>query len=336
MGILRIDGIVGDMFNTAEDIRFQVEEMNMAPNDELHIYIQSEGGSVFEGFKIYNYLRTLPQTVFTHGNGLIGSIATLLMLAAKKENTFISEVSMFMVHRAIDNRGGNQDELAKAAEVLNSIDEILISVYSERTGMSRDAIEVMMADTTWLSGEQAVKQGFVGQLENTIPVEAVAKAQFEYINQKSMGFTESLKRFINKAEPTAEQLAKAAKIKADEHEEDEEKKAKIKADEHEEDEDKDMKKALAEALAENVALKEQIAELSAGQSAIVEALIENEEKQAADIEAKVTSQFEALVTGLKKSTGQVVVGDSKKHVYQPQNVAFKDRLADIGKNTRQF
>ena len=317
MGILRIDGIVGDVFNTAEDIRFQVEEMNMSPTDELHIFIQSEGGSVFEGFKIYNYLRTLPQAVFTHGNGLIGSIATLLMLGAPKENTFISEVSMFMVHRAIDNRGGNQDELAKAQEVLNSIDEILISVYSERTGMSREAIEVMMADTTWLSGEQAVKQGFIGQLENTIPVEAVAKAQFEYINQKNMGlskkFEELTKRFVNKDESTAEQKAAAEKIIADATAASE-LEAKKKAEGDEDDDDKDNKKALAAALAENVLLKNQIAALAEDQGTIVEAieaLMEAEETQEATIEAKVKSQFEGLVTGLQKSNGQVIVGDSK-------------------------
>jgi len=197
---LRIDGIIGDVFNTAIDVREQVEAMNIPAGGQLDVIINSPGGNVFEGFAIYNYLRALPFKVTTDSESMAASISSLILLAADKDDSAISEVAAFMIHRAIAPSFGNKEDLEKQAEILGQIDETLISVYAERTGLARDTLEEMLSKETWLTGKEAFEMGFVGNQSNPIPAQAVANAHINKDNSKIMGLTSLLKRMTNSVE----------------------------------------------------------------------------------------------------------------------------------------
>jgi ATP-dependent protease ClpP protease subunit len=330
MAEIRIDGVIGDVFNTADDIRMQIEGLNLEKGDDLVVKINSQGGSVFEGYAIYNYLRTLPVNLYTVGEGLIGSIATLIFLAAPKENTSISEVSMFMIHRALSGEGGNQDELKKQSEILNTIDKTLITVYSDRTGIEPDEVEQMMANETWMSGKESVKLGFVKTLENPISAEVVAKAFNNHITTKNMSLKNLFATLRNEGE-TKKEEEEDVKVALTEEE--------IKKEEEEktalEEEEKKKLEEEEEAKAETVTM-EMFHELMEGVSKVasaVDTLMENSVEKAS-IEANIETKFTALVSGLKKSNNAPIVGESTAHTYVDNYAKHKAEMKVIENKTR--
>ncbi|MCK5610915.1 Clp protease ClpP, partial [Candidatus Pacearchaeota archaeon] len=117
---IRLDGIIGDWGNTSEEFNFNLDELDLQADDELLVKINSVGGSVIEGWGIYNRLVSLENKVTTRGEGIVASIASLILMAG---NTIeMSEVGALMIHRASNHVQGNAEDLEKAAEVLKTID----------------------------------------------------------------------------------------------------------------------------------------------------------------------------------------------------------------------
>lgn len=209
MKTIRINGIIGEEENSLDRFIARVEALQLEPNEPLRVVINSQGGSVFDGFGIYNFLVSLKNEVHTEIESLSASIATLVALAAKKENTSISELSQFMIHQASTGAQGNALELNKQAGILNSIDETLVSIYSRRTGMSRDEISALMAKETWMTSQQAVDLGFIGNIINTINSRMAALSN-NNINENNMTkLKDLLAKFTGSAEPAPAPAASA-------------------------------------------------------------------------------------------------------------------------------
>lgn len=207
MKTIRIDGIIGDWNNTTEEFQYRVNELGLEPGEELKVIINSPGGSVFEGFGIYNYLLSLQHKIITEVEGLAASIATLITFAAKKEDTYINHISLFMIHKASTGAHGNSDDLEKQAEILKTIDDTLISVYSARTGKTRKQVEDMLTVETWLGSEDAAKEGFFNKANiiNKIDARVAAQAIQSQINKNMTTFKEAYNKYFNKgAEPVVE------------------------------------------------------------------------------------------------------------------------------------
>jgi ATP-dependent protease ClpP protease subunit len=329
MGIkkLRIDGVIGDMFNTSEDIRLQIESLELKEDDVLEVTANSGGGSVFEGYGIYCLLKNLPNRVIMRGEGLIGSIMTLIFLAAEPDDTYINEVSMFMIHRALVGQGGNSEELEKQAEILKTIDATLIKVYAERTGISPDEIEQMMSKETWLSGADAVEMGFVKTLENPISAQAVADA-LSNLNTKQMSLKSLFGNFRNETEEDEKKKEEEAKAMSEEEKEEE-----LKAEEDEKEEE-DLKAETEEEEEEKVtmAMFNDLVNGISKVAAAVDSLMENQASQAS-IEAKVESKFTNLVEGLKKTNGVPKAGADIKDSYVDPYAKHRAAMKEIENKT---
>lgn len=316
---LRIEGVIGDVFNTAEDIRNRVDSLGLEPNEQLDVVINSAGGSVFEGFGIYNYFRSLDRPLTMTGDGLVGSIATLILSSAPKENTSLSEVSMFMIHRAVAPAIGNTEDLEKQAEILKTIDNTLIDVYSSRTGMDPKTIEQMMSEETWLSGREAFDQGFVGVLTNPIPAEAVAKAFVQLNNEKEMSLKTFFEKFRAEGEAPTEETTVATDQVIEEpqnktsNEDEEEKEKEMKKNEG--DHDKDKKNfvtreefdALSNSIDKFAEMMSQFLETAENSAKSQEAKMEEIQE---GITNKVESKFKAMVNSLPSSSNAPIVEET--------------------------
>ena len=193
---IRLDGIIGNWENTAEQFKERLNELNLDTNDELKVIINSPGGSVFDGFAIYNTLIALPNKITTKVEGLAASIATLIMLSG--ESVEMSDVSMLMIHNSSSFVEGNKEELEKQAETLAMIDSTLHKVYMNKTGESKNKINRWMEETTWFDSSEAKKIGFVDEIVDK--VDAHMAAQFKNVNKsKIMKLTDLFKNFLSDA-----------------------------------------------------------------------------------------------------------------------------------------
>jgi ATP-dependent Clp protease, protease subunit len=138
----------------------------------LNVHIHSQGGGVYDGLAIYNYLKALPQGVNTSSSGLVASIASIIFLAGKKESRSINATDNFLIHLPSAMNWGNAKDLEKTAKELRDIEDKLSTIYENETTLTKDeALELMKKDE-FLNVEFLKEKGFVNEI---IEFKAVAK-----------------------------------------------------------------------------------------------------------------------------------------------------------------
>lgn len=138
-----------------DDVKAILDEIN--DTNKLNIYINSGGGSVYAGLAIYNMLKRHKAYKTVYVDGIAASIASVIALAGDK--VIIPSNAYFMIHKAWTWGWGNGDEMRKLAETLDKIDEGILNTYKEnlREGVDIETIKQMVADETWMTGEEAAK-----------------------------------------------------------------------------------------------------------------------------------------------------------------------------------
>ena len=128
--------------------------------DTLDIDIHSPGGSVLDGYKLYNELLALRDrgVYVTAHITLAASMASVIAMAADK--VVMKKGGRMMIHEASGGTHGNAQELFTQAELLESISDEIANIYAERTGLDKEKVREMMKKETWLSADQAVELGF--------------------------------------------------------------------------------------------------------------------------------------------------------------------------------
>lgn len=134
------------------------ELREMQDVDEITVYINSYGGEVAEATAIYNQLKNHPAKVTTVCSGFACSAASVIFMAGRER--IMNKASRLMIHNAMVSARGNAGELRKAAEDLDSINELSITAYMDRVTISEEALRELMDRETWIKPEDAVAMGF--------------------------------------------------------------------------------------------------------------------------------------------------------------------------------
>ena len=160
-------------------------------SSDLTLHINSPGGSVLDGYAIYNQLRQSGKNITVNIDGMAGSIASVIAMAASTIN--ISEAGRIMIHNPTAGIKGDANMLASAAETLKNFESDLVKIYSKRTGQTPAAIRKMMNAETILNAKDAVKLGFADNIVNEIK----AVALFE---NNDMSLFDKLKEVLSTSE----------------------------------------------------------------------------------------------------------------------------------------
>lgn len=197
-----------DVIN-AKDIRESLESVT----DDIVIKLNSPGGDVFEGIEIYNYLKDHPSNVTVEVTGVAASAATFITAGA---NEVIMNVgTSLMIHEASTFTWGNKSDIQKTLNALETIDESILSIYSEKTGQSNEQLEEWMNEEKWFTADEAVEFGFANSVkkDNVESVEseesiediinskvAIAMAAFSNVLEKPIAKNISLVERLKKGE----------------------------------------------------------------------------------------------------------------------------------------
>lgn len=157
--------IVDDVYEDgvcALSIAYELEQLGEV--DEIDVYINSYGGSVAQGFSIYNQLKNHPAKVRTICNGFACSIASVIFLAG--DERIMQGASLLMIHNPFCMTMGNASELRKTADDLDKMAQVSIDLYCQTTGLDESTIKDMMDKETWLSASDALDLGFATEIAN--------------------------------------------------------------------------------------------------------------------------------------------------------------------------
>ncbi|GGJ48508.1 ATP-dependent Clp protease proteolytic subunit [Virgibacillus kapii] len=121
----------------------------------INLYINSPGGSVFEGLAIYNMLKRHKAHVNVQVDALAASISSVIAMAG--DTIYMPKNSMLMIHNAWTIAVGNSADLRKMADDLDRISQSSMQSYLEKAGdkLSEDKLKEMLDAETWLSADEA-------------------------------------------------------------------------------------------------------------------------------------------------------------------------------------
>ncbi len=147
---------------------------------EITIRMHSYGGDAGVSNIIHNRLRELSRngiklTCVVDGVAMSGG--SLIMCAC--DNVQVNPSSLIMIHKCWTFLFGgyNADELRQQADQNDAWDKMQVSIYKRKTGLSDTIISHMMADTTYMTGREAVEKKFADVLiEEAEPVNIAASA----------------------------------------------------------------------------------------------------------------------------------------------------------------
>ena len=166
---IEILGEISEGYNSFNNFKTKIDE---AKGQDIELFINSGGGSITEGIAMADLISTYPNSTTTTGIGLVGSIATVVLLAGKKVK--MTENSFMMIHRPWSYSIGNSEELEATAELLDKMEEKLLDIYvnavNKRKGEEmnlRKKIKKMMAAETWMTAEEAKDFGFIDEIVKT-------------------------------------------------------------------------------------------------------------------------------------------------------------------------
>jgi ATP-dependent protease ClpP protease subunit len=168
---------------------------------DFSLRVNSPGGSVMEGYAIYNYFTGKGIRPKVYVDGFCGSIATVIACCGE---VVMPENAIYMIHNPSSFVWGEKKDMLKEADVLAKIEEGIVSIYRHKSGLSEDKIKEMMDDETWLSAKEAKALGFCDEVSS--PVDATMKFDLEKYFSK---VPENLKRRHNVVKDFLMKKAKA-------------------------------------------------------------------------------------------------------------------------------
>lgn len=177
---INIYDIVGEDWWTGQGMTAKIVSAVLRKNKgkEVTVNINSPGGDFFEGLAIYNLLKEHDAPVTVRVVGMAASAASVIAMAG---NTIkIAEAGFFMIHNAWHVCVGNKHDMTERAQTLAQFDESMVGIYSKKTGIDRDEITTMMDKETWISGADAVDQGFATQFLDSDELDAPDDAGAKY------------------------------------------------------------------------------------------------------------------------------------------------------------
>lgn len=173
MADLNIYGPIGGFEEDSISTKSFTEMMAGVESDEdLDVFINSPGGSVWDGLGIYDTLVNHAGSVNIVIQGVAASIASIIAMAGDKIT--MAQSSRFMIHNPMGPSaiafGTSEDlrdaaaETVKTAELLDSIRDSLAGVYASRSGQSQKKILDWMGEETYFTAADAVKNGFADKV----------------------------------------------------------------------------------------------------------------------------------------------------------------------------
>ena len=154
-------------------------------DDTIDIRIFCNGGNVVEGWAIYDRLRLSGKKITCTIEGKACSMATIIMLAAPKEERHAFENASILVHNpwlpcwALGEKLEAKD-LENSAEEMRMWQDKMVDLYVERCGCSREDIQALMDKDMFISVDRAIELGLVA--DKITPISASAGKSKSVIN----------------------------------------------------------------------------------------------------------------------------------------------------------
>jgi ATP-dependent Clp protease, protease subunit len=131
------------------------------PKRDIHLYINSPGGSVSAGMAIYDTMQFIDCDVATYGMGLAASMGQFLLTAGTKGKRYALPHARIMMHQPSAGVGGTAADIAIQADLFRRTKKELNELQSLHTGQPVERINEDSDRDRWFTAQEALEYGFV-------------------------------------------------------------------------------------------------------------------------------------------------------------------------------
>jgi ATP-dependent Clp protease protease subunit len=131
------------------------------PEKDIHIYINSPGGSVSAGLAIYDTMQYVKPNICTYCIGQAASMGALLLCAGTTGKRFALPNSRIMIHQPMGGFYGQATDVEIQAREILKMKDTLNGILAKHSGQSLDKIKVDTERDYFMSGDDAKQYGIV-------------------------------------------------------------------------------------------------------------------------------------------------------------------------------
>ncbi|GIW79194.1 MAG: ATP-dependent Clp protease proteolytic subunit 2 [Gemmatales bacterium] len=171
--IIFLHGPIDD--SSANTIVAQLLHLQMEdPKADIHVFINSPGGSVTAGLSIYDTMQFISCDVNTYCIGQAASMGAVLLCAGAKGKRFALPHARVMIHQPMAGTEGTTTEILIHAKEFLRLKKDLNDILLKHTGQSLERIEKDTDRDKFMSATEAQEYGIVDRILETIPAELYA------------------------------------------------------------------------------------------------------------------------------------------------------------------
>lgn len=131
------------------------------PEADVSLYINSPGGSVYDGLAIYDTINFIKPDVATYGIGLQASMGAFLLSSGAKGKRFCLPHAKVMIHQPSSGTRGKVTDMEIDLKETLEMKEMLAKIMAKNTGQKLAKIKADMERDYWMKPEEAVAYGLI-------------------------------------------------------------------------------------------------------------------------------------------------------------------------------
>ncbi len=141
------------------------------PDKDIHLYINSPGGSVSAGLAIYDTMQYIKPDVSTICIGMAASMASVLLAAGAKGKRFALPYSRVMIHQPLGGAQGQASDIAIHAKEILRIREEMNNILAKHTGQTVKKIKEDTERDNFMTSSEAKEYGLLDEVITTRPTD---------------------------------------------------------------------------------------------------------------------------------------------------------------------
>ena len=134
------------------------------PGKDIHMYINSPGGSVTAGMAIYDTMNYVKCDVSTTCIGMAASMGAFLLSSGAKGKRYALPNAEVMIHQPLGGAQGQATEIQIAAEHILKTKKKLNQILADNAGQPVEEVEKDTDRDNWLSADEAKKYGLIDEV----------------------------------------------------------------------------------------------------------------------------------------------------------------------------
>ncbi len=134
------------------------------PDKDIHLYVNSPGGSVYAGLAIYDVMQFIKSDVCTYCIGMAASMGALLLTAGAAGKRFSLPHSRIMIHQPLGGAKGQASDIEIQAREILYLKDRLNAILAQHSGKTMEQVRKDTDRDNYLSAKEATEYGLIDKV----------------------------------------------------------------------------------------------------------------------------------------------------------------------------